>query len=62
MATQLKKDGKTGNLNIRQNEVEVRAYIQFEDGSDDLKVYSKDDTEDYIISDLVDYYEYKLEA
>lgn len=60
MNIKLEKDGKIGTLTIRQNEVEKRAYIEFEDGSDDIKVYSKDDTDDYIINDLIDYCDYKL--
>lgn len=57
--TKLELDGQIGTLTIRQNEVNMVAYIQFEDGSDDRKTYPKDDTEDYIVNDLVDYYGYK---
>lgn len=54
----LKLEGQIGILSIRRNEVEVIAYIQFEDGSDDKKTYPKDETDEYVVNDLVDYYGY----
>jgi len=50
------KDGKKGTLTIRENGLKKRAYIDFEDNSDYLVVYPKDDTDEYIKQDLKDYH------
>jgi hypothetical protein len=54
-------DGQTGVLSIRETEKEFRVYVEFDDGSEDLKTYSRDDNENYILEDLELYHGYTIQ-
>ena len=51
---------KECTVSIRENEKNKIVHFMFSDGEEDTRNYSRDDTDEYIINDLCEYYMYHV--